>query len=247
MFWGKEIRLDTGDLDGAVLGSVGTLPYEQELRLTKFFIKQLSKNDIFYDIGASYGFYTHLALEFCKEVHAFEPIPEAFVCLKESVAKNENVFCSNVALSDTNGSSFLSLMSKQDRTGGSIIAEKRNMAQEDTVRIPIQTITLDSYIKDHTKPTMVKIDVEGAEAMVLEGGKEFFQSNDPVISMEVLPRRSGGEISMRAVEKLREFGYRSYVINSQGELEPIEGDLSERIRSFENYIFKKVKPSPGTP
>ena len=243
LFWGKELKLNTNDLDVVVLASAGMLPYEPELRLTKFFIKNFKKDDIFYDIGASCGFYTHLALEFCKEVHAFEPIPEIFTYLERNLAKNKNVFLNNTALFNKSGINFLDI-SKQSMVGGSI-AGKENTTDSEMEKINVRTITLDSYLESHNKPTIVKLDVEGAEEMVIEGGEDFFRSNDPLISIEVWPKNHGGEISMKAVEKLRGFGYKSHLINSEGELESLEGNLSEYIEVFENYIF--MKPFPGKP
>ena len=74
-----------------------------EYKLTKFFIKNLKEDDIFYDIGANYGFYSCLAAEFCKEVHLFEPIPFIFDNLKNNFKNHQNVFLNNIALSDKKG------------------------------------------------------------------------------------------------------------------------------------------------
>ena len=48
---------------------------------------------------------------------------------------------------------------------------------------------------------------------------------------------------MKAVEKLRNLGYQSYLINKNGELEKVAGDLSiivdKQGLGGDNFIFKK--------
>ena len=85
------------------------------------------------------------------------------------------------------------------------------------------------------------MDVEGAESLVIEGGEEFFKNNSPTITMEVWPKNGGGEISMRAVNKLRELGYQSYIIEKDGGLKKNTGDLSKISLNHcsENFVFKK--------
>ncbi len=53
----------------------------------------------------------------------------------------------------------------------------------------VKTITIDSFLKENSiKPDLMKIDVEGAEFLLFEGGKEFFSgSANPQILLEVHP------------------------------------------------------------
>jgi hypothetical protein len=80
-----------------------------ELKSIKFLIKNFKGVDVFYDIGAQYGLYTSLALEFCKEVHAFEPIPKFFDVLKNNFKSYKNVFLNNLAVSDKKGKTRICL------------------------------------------------------------------------------------------------------------------------------------------
>jgi len=213
-----------------------------EYKLTKFLIKNLKETDIFYDIGANYGFYSFLGLEFCQEVHSFEPISYIFENLEENFKNIPNIFLNNIAIFDRNGLTFL-YINIMGSGGSTIIEEVKNRLIRKSNKIEVQTITLDDYVKNHSKPTIIKLDVEGAESQVIGGGKEFFKNNSPVISIEVWPKGKGGEISMKAVEKLRNLGYQSYFLNLAGDLEKIDGDLSEKVDSDDltndNFIFLK--------
>jgi FkbM family methyltransferase len=246
LFWGKTINIIFKDKP-PFFSITGTLPDEAEYKLTKFFIKNLKENDIFYDIGANYGFYTYLALEFCKEVHSFEPLPYVFENLKINLENIENVFLNQVALSDKNGKAkiYLPANSGLDALGGSTIVEEAldKHYYKFSKSLEIKTTTLDNYLKDHNKPTIIKLDVEGAECLVIKGGYEFFKNNSPLIAMEVWSSKEGGQISMKAVEKLKELGYKSYFINKNGNLELVNGDLSLIVDKEnlygDNFIFKK--------
>jgi FkbM family methyltransferase len=246
LFWGKTINTIFKDKP-PFFSVAGILPGEAEYKLTKFFIKNLKENDIFYDVGANYGFYTYLALEFCKEVHSFEPLPDVFENLKMNLENIENVFLNQVALSDKNGKAkiYLTKSSGLDASGSSTIVEENLNAHyyKFSDSLDIETTTLDNYLKNHNKPTIIKLDVEGAESLVIKGGYEFFRNNSPIIAMEVWCSKEGGEISTEALEKLRESGYKSHLINKDGDLELVNGDLSlivdqENLYN-DNFVFKK--------
>jgi len=245
LFWGKKISIKSKETPFLLLN--GILPGLEEYKLTKFFIKNLKEDGIFYDIGANYGFYTYLALEFCKEVHLFEPIPFIFDNLKNNLKDYQNVFLNNIALSDKKGKVdlFIPEGSSIDSTAGSSIVQETTKAHsyQFKKKIEVEADTLDNYFKSHNLPNIIKIDVEGAESLVINGGLEFFKNNSPIISLEVWSSKEGGEISMKAVEKLRDLGYQSYLINKNGELEKVTGDLSiivdKQGLGGDNFIFKK--------
>ena len=51
--------------------------------------------------------------------------------------------------------------------------------------IEVRAVTLDAFAKDHRPPTMVKIDVEGAEAEVWNGAQNLVSQTEPVLLFEV--------------------------------------------------------------
>ncbi len=245
LFWGREINLDIASKDSFILYNLGRIIGPGEDKLVKFLIKNLREDDVFYDIGANYGFYTYLSLEFCGEVHAFEPLPNVFENLKSNLSDFPNVFLNNLALSDTAGSSLLYI--PQSHLGGSTIIQESLASHYYKFRqnpIEVKTINLAEYLKAHNPPSVIKMDVEGAEGLVIEGGREFFKNNSPIIAMEVWSQEEGGRISMQAVEKLRNLGYKSYFINFGGELEEAGGDLAEMASKnnlpADNFVFKKL-------
>lgn len=237
LFWGRKIIFSINDSSSSLLHSSGLLL--GEFYLTKFFIKNLKDNDIFYDIGANYGFYTYLSLEFCKEVHSFEPLPTVFKELENNLSTVNKVFLNNVAISNINGLINLYLSVSSDvSTINEEILEITPYKYFDKVKV--KAITLDEYINNHSKPTVIKMDAEGAESMIIEGARQFLKNNSPIITMEVWSGENGKNISMRSVEMLRNLGFQSYYIDSQGELQKARGDLSKLPRLYgDNFIFLK--------
>lgn len=237
----RDIVLTGGDNNSAMM-FFGFLKDLAEIKTTKFFIKNLKDSDIFYDVGANYGFYTYLALEFCKEVHCFEPIPECCENLRFNLSKEDRVFINEVAVSSENG--FVEIVQPGKSPGLSSINKEiiKSFTRANLRKLKkykVKSIKLDDYIFIHKPPSIIKIDVEGAEEYVLRGGKEFFVNNSPIIVMEIRDKKMDGEVSMRAVNLLRNWGYKSYFINENGELTRKDGDLSIITNVFDNFVFMK--------
>ena len=213
---------------------VNNLDSFNELKSIKFLIKNFKDDDIFYDIGAQYGLYTSLALEFCKEVHSFEPIPKFFNVLENSFKSYKNVFLNELAVSDKTGREKICIGPT------TIVEEMKKKYKKLEEEVEIKTITLDEYIKTHSKPTVIKMDIEGAEFLAINGGYEFFKNNSPVILMEVLGDEFL-EISKKAVELLVELGYAPYQINLEGEISEVSLDFVYKLKGVNNLVFIKNK------
>lgn len=245
LFYGKKIKLS--QVSPPFFSIRGILAGKAEYKLTRFFIKNLKEADVFYDIGANYGFYTYLALEFCKEVHSFEPIRLIFDTLVDNLGNHANVFLNNIALSDKKGRTMLYLPGGKglDAMSGSSIMKESTQTHPYQFKkeVEIETDTLENYFVSHNFPTFIKMDVEGAESLVIAGGLGFFQTHSPIISLEVWSSKEGGAFSTKAVDLLHAEGYRSYFIDIHGDPEEVTGDLSIIVEkenlSCDNFLFKK--------
>ncbi|GIW65417.1 MAG: hypothetical protein KatS3mg093_396 [Candidatus Parcubacteria bacterium] len=138
----RDIVLQGGNASSSML-YFGFLIDTVELKLTKFFIKNLQPNDIFYDIGANYGYYTYLALEFCKEVHSFEPLKECIESLKFNLNNIDRVYINEIALADKEGTTKFYIAG--NLYGLSSIKSNVLSFNNLTIR-EVLTTTLDKYI-----------------------------------------------------------------------------------------------------
>jgi len=140
-----------------------------ETGVLRFVEKILEPGDVFLDIGASTGPYTIVAAQLVQpdgSVHAFEPDPVARRLLERNVAANglKNVRVVPQGVSDRDGICWL----EAPRLG---IGLTRTTQERGGVEVP--TVTLKTYLRDSgIGPTVVKIDVEGAEAGIFEAGFE---------------------------------------------------------------------------
>jgi FkbM family methyltransferase len=135
---------------------------------------QPRKGETVIDVGAHFGMYTLNAAKKVGEdgiVISFEPDERNFNLLKKNVRLNgfRGVKLYNKALDRSNGKKTLFLT--VDPLFSSLLP-----STETRGKIAIETLTLDSVIQDLklTQIDWVKIDVEGNELSVLEGGINTF-------------------------------------------------------------------------
>ncbi len=147
--------------------------YEPELAKIIFNEIQLGKQ--FVDIGANAGYFSLLASEnSTKKVISIEPIPQNIQFLKEHIEINriENIEILPIAISDKIGEIEFS---NSDNLSANTYKKESVMFKGEGIKV--QTITLQELAKRNSLDAncFIKIDVEGAEFDVLEGGKEFLE------------------------------------------------------------------------
>jgi FkbM family methyltransferase len=163
------------------------------------------------DIGANVGTY---ALPFATRVgktghvHAFEPSPSVASRLRTNVEISglNNVSVQEVAVSDNARGAQLHFAEDDDRN---------SLAGASHRSIMVSTTTLDDYLAAHgiNGVDVMKIDVEGAEALVLRGACKLLSSESaPVIMIEINPAalRENGSCADEVIDLLARYGYTAY-------------------------------------
>jgi FkbM family methyltransferase len=141
---------------------------------------------VFVDVGANKGDFTLLAATLVGPtglVHAFEPAPGNVAMLRQSIAANglTNIRVHDLALSDASGEATLYLAGR--RSGWhSLIG---GLPDRDAGTVCVRTRRLDDF--DLGSVHAIKIDVEGAEQMVLEGARETLVRNRPIVLVDLHP------------------------------------------------------------
>ncbi|MDH5328146.1 MAG: FkbM family methyltransferase [Gammaproteobacteria bacterium] len=153
------------------------------------------KNPIICDIGsrdAVEGLYLQKTLN-AKKLHIFEPNPEAIAKCKNNIGETPNVVMNEFALSDSIGEiEFYPVDSEaSDRKDIGLSSmykvnpnytKSRGKIEQSIIKV--QTSTLDDYFKDQEAPTILWVDVEGAELKVFQGGLQTLK-NVELIHVEV--------------------------------------------------------------
>jgi FkbM family methyltransferase len=206
------------------------------------------------DIGANIGFYTCLfaaAVGPRGRVLAFEPTPVTFAALQENVRRNGfgNVEVQEVALSDRAGTATFHVFPQGADAYNSLGASTAwgtVSAEEVTVR----TAPLDELLAaiPPASISVVKIDVEGAEALVLSGGSRFFERLEETVVMielnEEAARQCGSTIR-EVLDRMQSLGYAAHHLTDAGQLAPIDEPALAHLMSMQarHYDAFFVKPA----
>lgn len=148
--------------------------------------RYVSPGDNVYDLGANIGYVSMMLASQvgpAGRVFAFEPIVETFDMLRKNIVLNKinNVTLLNVAAA---ASSSLTVMRTIENLSMSSLVWHQNDAR--AVQVCIRTVAIDDLIEsgELPPPKFVKIDVEGAEGLVLQGMVRTIACARPVIFLE---------------------------------------------------------------
>lgn len=154
--------------------------------LTKKLMKKVLKptsNCI--DIGGFKGEITDEVLKFSPKGthHIFEPIPDFCKAIAAKFKNTKSVHVVNIAVSDQKGTSTFKYVPNFPAYSG---LKKRDYPDNATEvkEIKVKTNRLENEIPDNLKIDFIKIDVEGAEFLVLSGAKEVLGKHHPVVVFE---------------------------------------------------------------
>lgn len=203
----------------------GTLyRFQNEHKQLKSLLNELNSKDTFYDIGANTGIYSCFASKVCKDVVAFEPYPPNILELEKNANLNSsNISIFEVALSDqtdTVGFKTEEQISSNYPGPNSPGFGKGAIAVDDDYDLEVPSIKGDDLIEDNeiSEPNIVKIDVEGAEPLVIEGlQKALSKDSCRIVYCEVHRPKS-----------------------SRGSIQEFNVDESDMINMFENLGFNNT-------
>lgn len=208
---------------------------------TMFLTKFLSDDSICLDVGANVGYYTLLMAVHAPrgQVYAFEPIEINAALLRASTALNglSNIEIIRSAIGATIGETRFS--QSVDTAYSSLFATDRNPTERE---ISVQVTTLDQFVKEHSlsKIDVLKVDVEGAEGLVVEGAKLLL--SDParrprLVLLELYqPNLAPFKTDVLSIVNLMvKVGYTPFFVSTSGGRVPFStGALNE----FYNVFFQ---------
>jgi len=158
-----------------------------EFECIKYVVATIRPDDVVLDVGAWIGAYTLLfSILVGKKglVYSFEPDSKALIHLLENVRLNglSNVYIERCALTNFIGKIRLT-SHKLGNSRSSILDYGR--AGELKERAFVEVTTIDRYCEENNLvPTGIKIDVEGAEGLVIEGASKVLQKYHPWVLLE---------------------------------------------------------------
>lgn len=171
------------------------IPLEPEVRVAFKLVLEATNPKVFWDVGANLGFYSWVVRQHpsIEQVVLFEPDPTNFELITKTVSKNAVSNCRpmNLALSDRPGEALFLVDRASGATGslGSVsnAGHPRSLQHEYGMSetITCRTATVDDLIRQGLPaPDLMKIDVEGAEHLVLAGAEACLEKERPAMILE---------------------------------------------------------------
>jgi FkbM family methyltransferase len=187
--------------------ALGLVEPEVQQALTRL----LAEGDVMYDIGASAGFFSLLGARLVGptgRVYAFEPVPEVADALRHNAEINrlDQVAVKQIALSSHSGQAVLVLVPTN-----SWRLEEFGAPEHRRRSLSVQLATVDELVAagELEPPSLVKIDVDGAELEVIRGMEATLRRHRPVVVCEL------HDTNREFVALMRSNGYT---------VQPLEGD-----------------------
>ncbi len=179
----------------------------------------LREGDVVYDIGANIGLYSRFMVQVFKasRVYAFEPMPNNCAMIAENLKLGgcaEKVTIVPSAIGDQDGTTDFQVDSLTSNSGAlNAVTQGKASASHSQYGLPATVATvraarLDTLLEtqDFRQPDVIKLDVEGAEAMALEGARHLLSQHRPRLAIEL----HGAAVGRRVLEILWSLNYHCF-------------------------------------
>lgn len=237
-----EIIISIPKNEISVLGQWLIMPeyesFEQVIiiKILDYFSKSLNEFS-FFDIGANIGWYSlFVDKKYSKcTIHSFEPSKATFELFSKNIMLNSSnkIKANNFGLSDEIG--FKEFYFCEDMLGASSLADTIKDVKKEKIICSFNT--LDNYcLSNNISPDFIKVDVEGAEFLVMKGGNKVLNNNKPVVMLELLRKwaKFFNYHPNDVIEYMENLGYKCFVANKDS-LFPFDRVDDNTIET--NYFF----------
>ncbi len=202
----------------------GGKTHDSERQLARYLANHLKAGMTYVDVGAHYGYFVGLAasLNPSGQTIAFEPSPSTFQLLSQnmkSLPSGCQVVLHQQGLADQAGQrtfyQFPARYSEYNSLDISQYQDEKWLTTYPPTPVLIQITTLDEALDQI--PHILKIDVEGAEDLVLQGAEKWLTQQKTAVVLEYLPTQKSNGSHQRAHRWLLEKGYLCHRITPLGE------------------------------
>ena len=204
---GYRMRLEWQSCKAFVFGT-----FEPEV--ARLLLQVIQPNWVVLDVGAHIGYFALLLAKLVGpggKVIAFEPCPGNFRTLEENVRMND---CRNVVLEKRAAAATTGVMNLRSNDTGALTSTASLVHGQPM--IDVETVCLDEYRSQLQEPIrFVMMDVEGAEAAVVQGMRSFLRRDRPAVLIELHGFDSWGE-SHPALQELQSMDYQFRFLEKEG-------------------------------
>jgi FkbM family methyltransferase len=192
--------------------SVWTGTYE--LDFAEALARAVKPGAVCFDIGGYRGFFSGVcALAGASAVHIFEPLPANRKRIEALMNLNPDlpITLHPMAVGNKTGAAAFAVMAEKSMGKLSNSAFQTQRRSEEVIEIPVETLDHLMATGVVATPSLIKIDVEGAEIMVLTGGEGLLRDVRPQLFIEIHSR----ELARECFSLLRDYGYSVRVLETK--------------------------------
>lgn len=240
------------DARDEAVGRVLLASRDYEVQEAELVDKILHDGMTFVDVGANFGYFTVLAAKRVGptgRVFSFEPEPHNFELLKKNVDANQltNVTAHNTAVVDE--PKKINMYLSEYNYGDHRIVD----GDDDSIRnggkrhktVSVDGVRLDDCLAAYEgSVNVIKVDVQGAEHLVLKGMKRTLIANPDVLLLtEFWPwgMRLNGTDPAFYLSELKDLGFNAYQLESDGSLVRAPANVNHLAgpQEYTNLIFAR--------
>ncbi len=252
--WGGKLLASTDDLSltpELVAHGVYETPF------TNYLLRTLKHGQTVVDIGANIGLFTVLMASHVGptgRVIAYEPNPDVLGLLRTNVALNwfnDTVTIRPAAASDTTGRVRLHVTERFQGNSSLLEPGEGYFAQvpmDTTHVVEVDCEPLDALLTEFSEIDLVKIDVEGAEHLVLNGMAELLDTGAvATVALELFQQRMGSAWPelCALLEARRDEGWEFHLIDDDGELVPSRLEDILEVGRFAQVVMTRPGRAPA--
>ncbi|MEN8506081.1 MULTISPECIES: FkbM family methyltransferase [Paraburkholderia] len=181
---GHKMAVFANEHIGGFIHAFGVYEQEELDALFNFLepLRDVFRAGMALDIGANIGNHSLYFSRTFNAVQSFEPDPSTFYLLKFNVSFRKKITAYNIGLGDHKGT--FRLLEVQKNMGASTIVSDQVEGKSSTDYVDVQIVRLDDLDYRDEGPCFIKIDVEGFEPRVLQGGLRTITKHWPLIVLE---------------------------------------------------------------
>jgi FkbM family methyltransferase len=210
--------------------------------------KTLSPDSILFDIGANIGEYTLFAASMINDnghIYSFEPVQKMYEQLQENISLNPHLKNKITPIKKGIGlrKEKLPIYDDVNTTNDGLFSLHQKNFIEAKIIEEIEIDSLDNIFNTLNINIVhyIKIDVEGNELFVLQGGINTIKKFKTTLMIEISEKNfnAAGYSSKDLLSLLKELDYSIYLIQKRGKLKPINNDSD--LPAFCNIIAMPKK------